>query len=201
MNKPQASDPHDTQSMNEVRQTILDFLRPHDKFDIKKLDLMKINAIEILMNISQFTTSASIRAFILCEDQRQKGYPFIKRLTYHLLYAYEQGVKIEVFEFFKQLLDNDQPDRKVEFSDLFYKEINMIFLNFLSNVEDLQTIVPPIDSVMENSEEHKIVEEQMPLKYVQNYNRSLEYSRSLVVQLMTKCAQEHAFRFRIFAVQ
>lgn len=33
------------------------------------------------------------------------------------------------------------------------------------------------------------------------HNKALEYSRSLVVQLITKCAQEHAFRFRIFAVQ
>jgi hypothetical protein len=38
--------------MEEVRATIEDFMKPHDKYDIRKLDLMKINAIEILMNIS-----------------------------------------------------------------------------------------------------------------------------------------------------
>jgi hypothetical protein len=85
MTKPQ----NDTESVDYIRTTILDFLKPHDKYDIKKLDLLKINAIEILMNISQFTPSASIRTFILCDDQRSKGYPFIKRLTSHLLYSFE----------------------------------------------------------------------------------------------------------------
>jgi hypothetical protein len=48
MTKPQ----NDTESVDYIRTTILDFLKPHDKYDIKKLDLLKINAIEILMNIS-----------------------------------------------------------------------------------------------------------------------------------------------------
>ena len=49
--KPQ----NDCESDQDIRNNILDFLKPHDKFDIKKLDLLKINAIEILMSISQFT--------------------------------------------------------------------------------------------------------------------------------------------------
>ena len=124
---------------------IEDFLKPHDKYDIKKLDLLKINAIEILMNITQFAPSASIRTFVLCEDQRSKGYPFIKRLASHLLYSFEQGIKIQVFEFFKVLLDNDQSDKKVEFNDLFYKEVLSVFLHFLANVEDLQP-TPQLDA-------------------------------------------------------
>jgi len=54
-----------------------------------------------------------------------------------LLYAYEQGLKIQVFEFFKLLLDNEQPEKKVEFNDLFYRETMMTFLTFLSTVEDI----------------------------------------------------------------
>jgi hypothetical protein len=135
MTKPQ----NDSDSDEFIRTTILDFLKPHDKYDIKKLDLLKINAIEILMNISQFTPSASLRTFILSEDQRAKGYPFIKKLTSHLLFSYEQGLKIEVFEFFKVLLDNEQTEKKVEFNDLFYRDTMMTFLSFLSTVEDLKT--------------------------------------------------------------
>ncbi len=104
----------------------------HDKYDIRKLDLLKINAIEILMNITQFAASASLRQFVLCEDQRQKHYPFIKKLASHLLYSFEQGIKIQVFEFFKILLDNEQTEKKVEFNDLFYKEVLSLFLNFLA---------------------------------------------------------------------
>ena len=51
-----------------IRTTILDFLSPHSKFDIKRIDLLKINAIEILINITQFAPSISIRAFMLSEE-------------------------------------------------------------------------------------------------------------------------------------
>ena len=79
----------------------------HDKHDIKKIDLLKINAIEILMNIIQFAPTISIRTFMLGENQKKEGYPFIKRLSQHILYSYEQGIKIQVCEFLKILLDNE----------------------------------------------------------------------------------------------
>lgn len=41
-----------------------------------------------------------------------------------------------MFEFFKVLLDNDQTEKKVEFNDLFYKEVFSSFLTFLSNIEN-----------------------------------------------------------------
>jgi hypothetical protein len=107
-------------------------LKFHDKYDIKKIDLLKINSIEILMSIITQAPSISIRAFILSDDQRREGYPFIKRLAYHVLYSFEQGIKIQVFEFMKALLDNENPDKKVEFSEIFYKEVLNIFLVFLS---------------------------------------------------------------------
>lgn len=46
------------------------------------------------MNIMQFTPTISVRSFILSEDQKLKGYPFIKRIAYHILYSFEQGIKI-----------------------------------------------------------------------------------------------------------
>lgn len=45
---------------------------------------------------------------------------------------------MQIFEFFKVLLDNDQTDKKVEFNDIFYKEVLSAFLNFLTNIEDLK---------------------------------------------------------------
>jgi len=172
----------------------------HDKFDIRKLDLLKINAIEILMSITQQTqfgtANASLRTFVLCEDQKAKGYPFIKRLTSHMLFAFEQGIKVQVFEFFKQLLDNEQTEKKVEFNDLFYKESLSQFLSFLTSAEDLS---PEVSSSLELPVRDAAVDSQAAK--IEAYNRSLDYSRFLVVQLLTKCAQEHAFRFRIFAVQ
>jgi len=73
---------------------------------------------------------------MLRDEQKALGYPFIKRLTSHMLYSYEQGLRVQAFEFFKQLLDNEQTEKRVEFNDLFYKETLSTFLTFLSTVED-----------------------------------------------------------------
>lgn len=100
----------------------------HEKYDIRKIDLLKINSIEILMSIVSHAPSVSLRSFILGEQQQRKGYPFINRLTQHLLYSYEQGIKIQVFEFMKVLLDNENTDKKVEFSDFYYREVLSVFL-------------------------------------------------------------------------
>lgn len=37
----------------------------------------------------------------------------------------------------KALLDNENSDKKVEFSDLFYKEVLNIFLTFIAEDEDI----------------------------------------------------------------
>jgi hypothetical protein len=45
---------------------------------------------------------------------------------------------VQIFEFFKVLLDNDQTEKKVEFNDIFYKEVLSAFINFLTAIEDLK---------------------------------------------------------------
>ena len=45
---------------------------------------------------------------------------------------------MQIFEFFKVLLDNDQTEKKVEFNDIFYKEVLSAFLTFLTTIEDLK---------------------------------------------------------------
>jgi hypothetical protein len=45
---------------------------------------------------------------------------------------------VQIFEFFKVLLDNDQTEKKVEFNDIFYKEVLSAFINFLTTIEDLK---------------------------------------------------------------
>ena len=70
-----------------------------------------------------------------------------------------------MFEFVKALLDNENGDKKLEFTDLFYKEVISIFLKFLQSDEDIS------------------LEQTTPENYYKSleYNKSLEYSRSLVV--------------------
>lgn len=38
-------------SGESLKSTIEDFMKVHDKYDIRKIDLLKINSIEILMNL------------------------------------------------------------------------------------------------------------------------------------------------------
>ena len=168
-----------------MRLYIEDFLRMHDKYDIRKVDLLKINSIEILMNIINQAPTISVRSFILSEEQKREGYPFIKQLASHMLYSFEYGIKTQVFEFIKALLDNENTDKKVEFLDFFYKEVLSVFMAFLASVEDI-----PMDQV-QLDDYHKAVE----------FNRSLECARALVIQILCKCVQEQSFRFRIFVVQ
>ena len=61
---------------------------------------------------------------------------------------------MQIFEFFKVLLDNDQTEKKVEFNDIFYKEVLSAFINFLTSIEDLkineeeEEKVPHVDTQM-----------------------------------------------------
>jgi hypothetical protein len=47
---------------------IEDLIKKHDKFDIRKIDLLKISAIEILMSLITFSSLSSMRGFMLCHE-------------------------------------------------------------------------------------------------------------------------------------
>lgn len=58
-----------------------DLLKPHEKFDITKLDLLKINSIEILMNLIQFAPQANVRSFTIGEGQKKNDHPFLRQVA------------------------------------------------------------------------------------------------------------------------
>jgi hypothetical protein len=74
-------------------------------------------------------------------------------------------------------------EKKVEFNELFYTKVMTIFAENLGQELNINPDDPSIDYLK-----------------AQEFNNSLEYSRSLILQIVIKCAQEHTFRFRIFAV-
>ena len=45
-----------------------DFLMKHDKFDIRKIDLLKISALEILMSLIQFSPQSSVKSYIMSAE-------------------------------------------------------------------------------------------------------------------------------------
>ena len=47
------------------------------------------------------------------------------------MYSKEQGIKIEICELLKTLIDADFPEKKAEFHDLFYNNTLSYFAEFL----------------------------------------------------------------------
>jgi len=78
-------------------------------------------------------------------------------------------------------------ERKADFNDRFYEKAMPLFVQFLSEKQEL-----PL-----GHEESKALH---PAK-VFEFNRSIEYSKNLIIEIIAKCAREHGFRFRYFAVR
>jgi hypothetical protein len=48
-----------------------------------------------------------------------------------MMFSHEQGIKVQVSEFFKNLLDSEVMEKKLEFYSLFYDTVLMSFLEYL----------------------------------------------------------------------
>ena len=49
----------------------------------------------------------NINGFVMGLEQNRKGFPFLRNLVDHLHYSPEQGLKIQICDFFKTLFDSD----------------------------------------------------------------------------------------------
>lgn len=78
-------------------------------------------------------------------------------------------------------MDNEQTDKKLEYQDLFYLKVLSFFTEIIGSDLDFK-------NKFENQEDlHK-------------FESAIEYSISLILQIVIKCCAEHSFKFRIFAV-
>lgn len=55
-------------------------------------------------------------------EQNSKGFPFLNQLVQHLIYSYEQGLKIQICDFFKNLFE-DQSNSNFVIKETMYREI------------------------------------------------------------------------------
>jgi hypothetical protein len=82
-----------------------------DKFieEVHRLDVMKINSMEIIISFqqSEHVPLSSISKFLTGMDQSSKGYPFLVYLVKHLIYSGDQGIKIQICDFFKSIFEID----------------------------------------------------------------------------------------------
>lgn len=92
--------------------------------------------------------------FVTGHEESIKGFPFLSKLVQHLIYSHEQGLKIQIAEFFKNLFESDQMFDRQNNKETLYKEVILKFVSFLYDFgkrEDLQKAVPDEDINSEQS--------------------------------------------------
>lgn len=141
---------------------------------------MKINCMEIIISFQQsvHVPPQGFNKFILGTDQQQKKYPFLTSLTRHLMYSPEQGLKIQISDFFKQLFDGNASQILIIDKEIMYQQVLGKFLEFFKSLqeEDLYDFTDNFDRKIKN----------------------LEYSAYLMLQILNKVVEEHRYPFRGF---
>lgn len=96
---------------------------------------MKINSLEIIISFYQSAhlPMPDINKFALGQDQLQRGLPFLNQLVQHLIYSPEQGIKVQICDFFKSLLDGEQTYfNHLPNKESLYKNVIKGFVEFLN---------------------------------------------------------------------
>ena len=111
------------------------------EYEVKKIELLKVHVAEILTNCFQILPSTvslmhyflgTIKAILLSETQKNEDYLLLSQLASLFLYSPFDGMKLEINELFKNLLDPSSKDLKDEFFDVFYSRILPAFIDYLT---------------------------------------------------------------------
>ena len=82
----------------------------------------------------------AVKAILLSEEQKKNDYVMLTRLVSLFLHSAFDGMKLEICEFLKGLLDPESKDLKDEFFDLFYTKLLPQLVDYLANTpEDMFT--------------------------------------------------------------
>jgi hypothetical protein len=69
---------------------------------------MKVNSMEIIISFQQSIHVPVQNIFkFLIDEQRVLNFPILNNLVKHLMYSSEQGLMIQIADFFKLILDRD----------------------------------------------------------------------------------------------
>lgn len=103
-----------------------------------KREKIKINSIEILINVLTVVPSKysylfldTLKAYITSKPQKTKEHPLLSELCNILIHQENFGIKYEIGELLKSLLDNEINEKKSEFYDLFYNKCLKNLVDFL----------------------------------------------------------------------
>jgi hypothetical protein len=74
-----------------------------------------------------------MKNYILSDEQKDKDYEFVKLFTKQMVVAHESGIRLQICEFLKILLDNESLERRNEFFEVFYEHGLCMFTEFLQS--------------------------------------------------------------------
>lgn len=109
------------------------------------------------------------------------------QLVQHLIYSTEQGIKVQICDFFKSLLDGEQTYfNQLPTKESLYKNVIKNFVQFLKYF----------------AEKEWNAHDKAFARYPQfDLYHHLEYSAYLIMQILNKVTAEHRYPFKIFVVQ
>lgn len=183
-----------------------------------QIDALKSNAIEIfcnLLTLNSTSNNSSIFQFLRSEEQRKNNYIFLRNLTQHMLYSNQQGLKVSVCEFLKDLIGQEQQELKQMFNTAILEEVSQRLILFLSELEpeeftDTVKKLGGKDDASAHLEESKNCPQPAPHPGTTQATpqdealvKHLEQSRCLVLQFFTKLIQDSTFptNVRVFFVK
>jgi hypothetical protein len=128
---------------------------------------------------------------VMGQEQQASGFPFLRNLVQHLLFSSQQGLKIQICDFLRQLLEGEQNQLTSSMKEILYREVIGRFVDFFDQLSEF-------GDISELHEEDDLNSE-MSIKY--RKMKSLEYSTYLCLQILNKTVAEHRYLFRVHIIQ
>ena len=90
--------------------------------------------IDILENCAKAIPSELVN-YLKSPIQEEKGFPFLQNLTHLMLRWRDEGVKLQILEFFRSIYDKDAIKHQTDFFLITEKHVFLPCLKFIENPE------------------------------------------------------------------
>ena len=83
-----------------------------------QIDILKSNSIEIFYNLlflPNNVNQTTIRDFLCSEHQKKHNFVFLRHLAQHMMYTSQQGIKVSICEFLKDLTSKEASEMQKNF--------------------------------------------------------------------------------------
>ena len=99
-----------------------------------QIDVLKSNSIEIFYNLLILlnnVNTSTIRDFLCSDNQKKHNYVFLRHLAHHMIYTSQQGIKVSICEFFKDLTSKEGTEMQKNFQQIILYHVVSHFVEFL----------------------------------------------------------------------